>query len=158
MNDLKKKIRKAILDDLPEMQALFVDSISTICINDYTPKQIKVWTSAIENTQKWKDKLSNQYFLIAEIEHKIVGYASLENSNYLDFLYIHKDFQRQGIAKVLYNKIEKEALKRTSKILKSDVSITARPFFEKQGFLVIEPQVNIRQGVEIVNYRMTKLF
>ena len=138
------------------MQKMFVDTISTICKDDYSPEQIKVWTSSIENTQRWTDKLTSQYFLIAELDSKIVGYASLENNNYLDFLYVHKDHQRQGIADKLYSEIEKEAIKRKATVLNSDVSETARRFFEKKGFKTITLQTNIIKDVEIRNYKMTK--
>ena len=103
--------RPAKLGDLGEIQKMFVDTILTICKDDYSPEQIKVWTSSIKNTQRWTDKLSTQYFLIAEFDNKIVGYGSLEDNDYLDLLYIHKDYQRQGIADKLYSEIEKEAIK-----------------------------------------------
>ena len=156
MNNSKISMRLSKLNDLPEMQKMFVDTISTICIDDYTPEQIKVWTSSIENIQRWIDKLTSQYFLIAELDNKIVGYASLENNDYVDFLYVHKDFQRQDNNDRLYTEIENEAIKRKVTILTSDVSETARRFFEKKGFKTIAPQTNIIKNVEIVNYKMTK--
>lgn len=156
MNSSKISIRLSKLSDLNEMQKMFVDTITTICKNDYSPEQIKVWTSSSENTQRWTDKLTSQYFLVADLDNKIVGYASLENSNYLDILYVHKDHQRKGIADKLYAEIEKEAIKRKTTILNSDVSKTARPFFEKKGFKTIAPQTNIIKDVEIINYKMTK--
>ncbi|MBK6265517.1 GNAT family N-acetyltransferase [Marivirga sp. S37H4] len=149
-------IRPSKLDDLKEMQKLFVDTITTICKADYSTEQINVWTSSIENTQRWTDKLTSQYFLVAELGNQIVGYASLENNNYLDFLYVHSDYQRQGIADKLYDEIEKEAIKRKATALHSDVSKTAKPFFEKKGFRTIAPQINIIQGVEIINYKMAR--
>ena len=36
-------------------------------------------------------------------------------------------------------------------------SITARPFFEAQGFVVLTPQVVTVRGVEFVNYRMERI-
>lgn len=156
MNNSKIIIRPSRLRDLTEMQIMFVDTISTICKDDYSLEQIKVWTSSIENKKRWTDKLISQYFLIAELDNKIVGYASLENNNYFDFLYVHKDYQRQGIADRLYSEIEKEAIKRKATILISDVSETAKRFFEKKGFGTIASQINIIKDVEIVNYKMTK--
>lgn len=141
---------------MTEMQKMFVDTIKTICKDDYSPEQIKVWTSSIENTQRWTDKLTSQYFIVAELDNKIVGYASLENNDYIDFLYVHKHYQRQGIADRLYSEIEKEAINRKATVLNSDVSETARRFFEKKGFKTIAPQKNIIKEVEIVNYKMTK--
>ncbi|MEZ5045599.1 MAG: GNAT family N-acetyltransferase [Chitinophagaceae bacterium] len=156
MNNLKISIRLSKLSDLTEMQKMFVDTITAICKDDYSPEQINVWTSSIENTQRWTDKLTSQYFLIAELDNKIVGYASLENNDYVDFLYVHKDYQRQGIADRLYSEIEKEAINRKATVLNSDVSETARLFFEIKGFKTITPQTYIIKGVEIVNYKMTK--
>jgi putative acetyltransferase len=156
MNNSKVSIRLSTLSDLAEMQKMFVDTISTICKDDYSPEQIKVWTSSIENTQRWTDKLTSQYFLIAELDNKIVGYASLENNEYIDFLYVHKDFQRQGIADRLYTEIENEAIKRKATVLTSDVSKTAKHFFEKKGFKTLNEQTNIINAVKIVNYKMTK--
>jgi len=156
MNSSKISIRPALLSDLAEMQTLFVETIEAVCKKDYSPEQIKVWTSSIEHTNRWTDRLQKQYFLIAQIENKIVGYSSLQDKDYLDFLYVHKDFQRQGIADRLYNEIEIEAIKRGSTILNSDVSITAKPFFEKKEFKILLEQKNTINGVEIVNYKMTK--
>ena len=149
-------IRLANISDLTEIQEMFVDTIATICKDDYSPEQIKAWTSSIENTQRWTDILTLQYFLIAELDNKIVGYISLHNNNYIDLLYVHRDYQRQGIADKLYFEIEKEAICNKGTFLHSDVSKTARPFFEKKGFIVLKEQTNIRQGVEIINYKMTK--
>lgn len=156
MNNSKISIRLSKLSDITEMQKMFVDTISTICKDDYSPEQIEAWTSSIENTQLWTDKLTSQHFLIAELDNKIVGFASLENNDYLDFLYVHKDFQRKGIADRLYYEIEKEAIKRKATILNSDVSKTARRFFEKKGFQTIASQTNVIRNVKIVNYKMTK--
>ena len=156
MNNSKISIRFSKLSDLTEMQKMFVDTISTICKDDYSLEQIKVWTSSIENTQRWTDKLTSQYFLVAELDNKIVGYASLENNDYFDLLYVHKDYQRRGIADRLYSEIEKEAIKRKVTVLCSDVSETARRFFEKKGFRTIAPQTNIIKDVAIINYKMTK--
>lgn len=156
MNNPKLSIRSVRPSDLKEIQKLFVDTISTICKDDYSPEQIKAWTSSVENTQRWTNKLNTQYFLVAELNHKIAGFASLENSNYVDFLYVHKDHQRQGIANILYAEIEKEAIKRNAPVLNSDVSKTARRFFEKKGFKTITPQTNVIKDIEIINYKMTK--
>lgn len=79
-----------------------------------------------------------------------------ENNYYLDFLYVHKDHQRQGIADKLYSEIEKEAIKRGETVLHSDVSETARNIFLKKGFKTIAPQTKIINGVEIKNYKMAK--
>jgi putative acetyltransferase len=148
--------RKATLADLKEMQELFVATIKSVCQKEYNEQQIEVWTSGVNNTERWIEVIEKQFVLLALIENKIVGYGTLKDANYIDFFYIHKDFQRQGIADKLLTLLELEAKKRSSKTITSDISITAKPFFEKKGFVVKAKQKNIKSGVELINYKMEK--
>lgn len=150
------RLRFAQYSDLPEMQNLYVDTIRHVCNKDYDAAQIAVWTSSIENAERWHKVLQHQIVIIAEKNNKMVGYGTLDKGNYIDFFYIHKDFQRQGIADKILTQIESQAQKLGHSILSSDVSITARPFFEKKGFTVLKEQQNIRKGIELINYKMEK--
>lgn len=153
---MKIVLRFATLDDLEEMQQLFIETIKEVCKNDYSPQEIECWTSSVKNKERWIQKLTNQYFLIAELNDKIVGYASLENDNYVDLLYVHKNYQQKGIANLLYSKIEIQALKKNVTHLTVDASITAKGFFEKNDYYVLKKQINVIQKVEIINYKMIK--
>lgn len=148
--------RIATLSDLKEMQELYVDTIKNVCQKDYNPAQIEVWISGVKNTERWVEVIQTQFVLLAIIENKIVGYGTLKDKNYIDFFYIHKDFQRQGIADKILAELEIKAKKGNSKIITSDISITAKSFFEKKGFIIKAEQKNIRSGVEIINYKMEK--
>jgi putative acetyltransferase len=75
--------------------------------------------------------LHNQYVVVAENGDKIVGFCLLSEGNYLDLLYVHKDYQGQKIAFELYKIIENEAKRRDSETLTSDVSKTVRAFLRK---------------------------
>ena len=153
---MKIELRHATLNDLNEMQALFVETIISTCSKDYNHEQINVWTFSAENKDGWRTRITNQYFLVAEIDNKIVGYGSLDNGNYLDFLYVHKDFLRKGVANLIYEKLKSESLRLGFDKLTSDVSKTARPFFETKGFKIIRENKNMMNGVEIINYHMSQ--
>jgi putative acetyltransferase len=148
--------RNATILDLKEMQELYIDTIKTVCQKDYNPAQIEVWISGVSNTERWVEVINTQFVLLAIIEDKIVGYGTLKNGNYIDFFYIHKEYQRQGIANKILNKLVLEAKKLHSKTITADVSITAKSFFEKKGFIVKAEQRNVRSGVELINYKMEK--
>ncbi|MDQ6528018.1 GNAT family N-acetyltransferase [Flavobacterium sp. LHD-85] len=150
------KIQKATIADLHEMQDLFVQTIQSVCKNDYNAAQREAWISGVKNTERWITVIETQYVLLAIIENKIAGFATLKDGDYIDFFYIHKDFQRQGIANKLLVALEVEAKNQHSKIITSDISITAKPFFEKKGFVVKAEQKNIRLGVELINFKMEK--
>jgi putative acetyltransferase len=156
---MKYVIRRGQLSDLSELQKLFVDTISEICKADYNEEQIDAWVSDSQsnrNRQRWVSILEKQFVLVIEIKNKIVGFVTLDNGNYIDLFYVHKDHQRQGIANILYKNIEDEARRQNQSSLTSNVSKTARPFFEKVGFEVTKKQTVVRQDVELTNYKMMK--
>lgn len=151
--------RKGLLDDLPEMQKLFVDTITIICKTDYDFNQIEAWTSDTKNNlnkKRWQDIMTKQFVLVTQYVDKIVGFATLDNGNYIDLLYVHKDFQRQGIAQRLLDDIETESRRLKQMTLTSNVSKTARPFFEKNDFKVLTEQNVQVKDVNLTNFKMIK--
>ncbi|RLJ33722.1 putative acetyltransferase [Chryseobacterium sp. 7] len=149
-------IRKGISDDLPEMLQLFTATIDEVCKKDYDLQQLQAWKSGAENEGRWIKVIRDQYVLTAVIENKIVGFCTLDQGNYIDLLFVHKDYQHRGIATMLYQKIEQEALLHHEKELTADVSKTAKIFFEKKGFQVVQEQTVNVKGTSMVNYKMVK--
>ncbi|MCJ0743589.1 GNAT family N-acetyltransferase [Pedobacter montanisoli] len=149
-------IRKGQQHDLAELQKLYVETITTICYADYDKQQIEAWISGVENLQRWNTILTKQIILVAQYADKIVGFATLDRGHYIDLFYVHKDYQRQGIANKLYMNIENIAKQQKQTELISDVSKTARPFFENKGFSVQKEQHVYVKGVELTNYKMIK--
>lgn len=153
---MQLQIRKGVLSELTEIQNLFSETITFVCQNDYDQRQIEVWKSSIENLERCQSLIQNQYFIVAELKDKIVGFTSLDKVNYIDVLFVDKDFQRMGIAQKLFVELENEVKRVNSFVLTSDVSKTVKAFFESNGFTVLAEQVQVRENVEIVNYKMQK--
>jgi len=156
MDNFRISIRVSNLNDLADVLKLFEETVSVVCKNDYSLEQLKVWTSSTKNADRWINKIKSHYLLVAELDKEIVGIASLDNRDYIDLLFVHKDYQRKGIADRLYSEIEKEAIKRKIISLYADVSITAKSFFQKIGYETLKEQKNIKEGIEIINYKMKK--
>jgi putative acetyltransferase len=91
------------------------------------------------------------------IEGKIVGFSSLATDGYLDFMFTHKDYQKHGIAANLLSKMEKKAKDQRNDLIYSDVSITAKGFFERHGYIVEKQQFKKSRNKELINFRMTKI-
>lgn len=95
---MKQKIRKAALDDIPALKALYRNTIMVVNAVDYNTEQVRVWAETCERTDSLAKRIESQFFYVAEWEDgKIVGFASFEEPDYLDMMYVHKDHQRQGI-------------------------------------------------------------
>ncbi len=156
MSSTKPVFRSGRLNDLQEMQQLFVGTIESVCSSDYNHEQIRAWTSGIENEQRWREVLMHQFVLVALIRECIVGFGSLAKGGCIDMLYVHKNFQGKGIATAILKLLEDEALRLHYVKLFSDVSITAKGFFEKAGFKVVNEQLNLRQGIGLMNFKMVK--
>jgi putative acetyltransferase len=149
------KIRPAQTKDLNQICSLFKETVRTICIKDYSKQQIEAWSSAADNKIKWQEKIETQISLVAEEDDKILGIGSLKGGNYIDLFYVHKDFQGIGIATRILQELENKSSINES-ILYSDVSKTAKSFFEKHGYITIKQQNAIVKNVSMINYRMEK--
>jgi putative acetyltransferase len=95
--------------------------------------------------------------VVAEEGGRPVGFAELEPGGHIDRVDVSADHQRRGIARQLLAAIMAEA--RCAGVTRrfTEASITARPFFEAQGFAVFGPQVVTCRGAEFVNYRMERV-
>ena len=150
-------IRVATLSDLDAILALFSQTIQEINAKDYSPAQIRVWSS-LRNEEAWKQKLEAQYFIVKEMDKAIVGFSSLEPDGYLDFLYVHARRQRQGIASELLEAILSKATEQHNAKVWTSSSITAQPFFEKYGFVLTQKEIKHVEGVKFVNAVMERPF
>ncbi len=149
-------LRKGVYDDLPAMLQLFTATIDEVCKKDYDLQQLEAWKSGAENEERWMKVIKDQYVVVAVTETKIAGFCTLDQGNYIDLLFVHKDCQHRGIATLLYRHIEKEALLNNEKKITADVSKTARPFFKKRGFHVVQEQTVHVKGIAMTNYKMVK--
>ena len=146
-------IRDYCTADLPALAQLFFDTVHTINAKDYTPEQLAVWATGTIDKEGWNTSLSAHRTLIAELDGTIVGFADMAEDGYLDRLYVHRAYQRRGIATALCDSLEKSC---TAPLLTTHASITARPFFEKRGWKTVRQQTVVRQGVELTNFVMEK--
>ena len=89
----------------------------------------------------------------AEMDGKIVGFGDMDETGYLDRLYVHKDYQRRGVATAICDALEQRT---KAAEFTTHASITARPFFEKRGYTVAREQQVERRGVWLTNFVMKK--
>lgn len=151
------QIRKATRQDIPALKNLYQGTIMHVNSQHYNPAQVSAWAATGERITSLEKKIKEQYFYVAvTTDNTITGFASVERDGELDMMYVHKDFQGQGIATLLIQQIYDQAAALGLSTLTSYVSITAKPFFEKQGFQVVKMQEVMLGEVGLVNYEMVK--
>ena len=103
------------------------------------------------------DFIENDYFVLAYQANQLIGFASFADGNYLNLLYAHPEFDRKGVASQLLKAIKAEAKRLGYSTLTTHASKTARPFFERKGFVLIQENRKMMDGVELVNFEMTEI-
>jgi len=112
-----------------------------------------VWATGKLDSDRWNKSLLENYSIVAIEGKQIVGFGDIDKTNYLDRLYVHKDFQGRGIATTICDELEKQA---NGEIISVHASITAKPFFEKRGYKVLKEQKVQLEGIFLINYVMEK--
>ena len=138
--------------DCPVLAQLFYDTIHTVNAQDYTPEQLAVWATGEVDLAAWDHSFQTHYSLVAVADGIIVGFGDIDQTGYLDRLFVHKDYQGQGIATALCDNLERQA---PGKIT-THASITAKPFFQKRGYRIVREQHILRQGITLTNFVMEK--
>lgn len=139
--------------DLKEILELFYHTVHSVNAKDYTPQQLDAWTGGTASFEAWNTSLLEHKTFVAAEGGIIIGFGDIDKKGYLDRLYIHKDFQRRGIASTICDALESAV---QVSLITTHASITARPFFEKRGYRVVKEQTVMRMGVSLTNYLMEK--
>ncbi len=152
------RLRIYKIADTEEIIKLFYDTVHEVNIHDYTKEQVDAWAPANIDIEVWIKSLKSKFTYVAEEQGKIIGFGELEANGHIDRFYCHKDFQRKGVGKKILEQIELKANSLGVKKLFTEASITAKPFFENQGFIVIKKQEVERRGQKFINFVMEKHF
>lgn len=146
------KIRNYKPSDCKEMAELFYHTIHTVNAKDYTEEQLNVWATGQVDLEKWNQSFLEHYSIVAVDGDRITGLGDIDETGYLDRLYVHADHQNQCVATAICDALEQTAPGNIT----THASITARPFFEKRGYKVIKEQQVERQGIFLTNFVMEK--
>lgn len=147
-------IRPATKTDLPAIQHIAQQSILVGTIGEYDQAQRCVWAARLADSNHWERIFSSQTLLVAEGNGVLLGFTALDGVDHVDYLYVHPDQFRRGVASHLYQAVETLAKTRGAIRLTSEVSHTARPFFERMGWQIETVQTVYIDGLALTNNRM----
>ena len=146
-------------EDLPAMEQLFYDTVHEVCAADYSEEQLAAWADGHVDSQAWNASFLSHYTMTAWMGDVLVGFADLDegcSAAYLDRLYVHRNYQTQGIGRELAECMERRARTVGAGEITVHASVTARPFFERLGYRVRREQQVVRHGVSLNNFVMSK--
>lgn len=154
-----QKYRTRALDenDIPQMKELFRTTVLHVNSRDYTEEEVKDWASCGESDGRWKELLSDNHYIGAfDTDGHMSGFSSMNREGHLHSMFVHKDCQGRGVATLLLSEAERLAVEYGAEEITCEVSLTARPFFEKKGYEVVRIQKAKARRLELTNFVMRK--
>ena len=149
-------IRSYRAADCPLLAQLFYDTVHTVNARDYSPAQLAAWATGSVDLAAWNRSFLQHHTLVAIDADQIVGFGDMDQDGFLDRLYVHHAFQRRGVARAILQQLEEQAKTRGVTRFTTHASITARPFFERFGYVVLQRNEVVRAGISLTNYTMEK--
>lgn len=147
------ELRKYKPSDCAILTNLFYQTVHCVNSKDYSEEQLNAWVDGNIDLAKWNNSFSSHHTVVAIENDTIVGFGDIDDSCYLDRLYVHKDYQHMGIATAICDYLESFAIGRK---ITTHASITAKPFFLQRGYTIVKEQEVIRRGVAMRNFIMEK--
>ena len=150
------KIRQYNESDARDLWAIFYHTIRHVNSRDYTQTQVEAWAPDNTSPEVWQRKKNAISPFVAEIDGEIVGYTDLQEDGLIDHFFCHHEHQGKGIGRHLIEQVLRVGELQGITRFYSEVSITARPFYEKLGFKVAKEQTVEIRGQKLRNFVMEK--
>ena len=189
--------------DAAATMAVFRDAVIHLAAADYSAEQIAVWAGRTGTIEQWNARRTAVHTWVAvdrgaadghlrrwdcdgdcTDSGAVVGFINVDDSGYIDMLFVAPHCARQGVATALLGAVERFAAARGTEgsaedgtgydagrgirrsaegctgegigELRVHASITARPFFERHGFRVVAIRHPHIGRVAFVNYLMVR--
>ncbi|MCY7324647.1 MAG: GNAT family N-acetyltransferase [Microbacteriaceae bacterium] len=147
-------IRRYRAADASATLSVFLLAVRKTASAHYDARQVAVWAPDDIDLAEWGRTRAAVATRVAEIDGHVVGFTDLDGAGHVDMLFVHPSFGRRGVASALFETVLADARRVGLTTLTVDASLTARAFFERNGFVVVAQQHVERNGVRLTNFRM----
>jgi N-acetylglutamate synthase-like GNAT family acetyltransferase len=134
---MNPSIYKASLENFSHIQALISKSARLLQSQYYKKSEIE---TALELVSGIEELIAAGSFLVAEYENKIIGCGGwaidISESQKAEIrgFFVHPDYARRGVAKLLLTTCENECLHKGIQTLYLTATLSGEPFYKKCGF------------------------
>ena len=142
--------------DLSGVIETYTASIRSLAAPYYTEEQLAAWAPIPQDKGRSQERLKDLHTIVSVVDGFVAGFVSYTNSGYLDFLFTHPTFARRGIATSLYHCAEAALIRLRVRTIRTHSSLAARPFFDRQGFVVDTDETVKCRGTYLRRFAMHK--
>ncbi|NLS19295.1 GNAT family N-acetyltransferase [Rhizobium sp. P40RR-XXII] len=134
---------------------IFLRAIREVASADYSPAQIAAWAK-VEDAEVWAQHRASRPTWLAMDGSLPIGFTDLKSDGCLDMMFVSPDYRGKGVASLLLATVERAAREQGVQRIFTEASLTARPFFEHKGFVVVTAQQVEKHGQILSNFLMEK--
>ncbi|UXA00041.1 GNAT family N-acetyltransferase [Vibrio splendidus] len=151
------RIRNYQASDDKALWEIFFYTVRNVNVRDYSQQQVEAWAPSSFEFALWQKRMNGLQPFVAELDGRVVGYTDLQPNGLIDHFFCHHEYQGKGVGRALMDHVFSVGRVRGVSRYFSEVSITARPFYEHLGFKVVNEQEVEMRGVKLTNYVMEKV-
>jgi putative acetyltransferase len=149
-------LRPYLAADAKRCAEIFRSSIEELAADDYDEEQREAWAARADDERGFGARLGEALTLLATVEGRVAGFASLKGNEEIDMLFVDPGFARQGVGRTLVDALMKLAQARGAKRLTAEASDVAKPLFERLGFTAEQRNLASIGDQWLANTTMTK--
>lgn len=126
---------------------------------DYNPEQVVAWAPIGRDATgraDWAKRRAAAQTIVAVEDGQIAGFSDLVGGTLVDMLFVDPTFGGRGVGSLLLQTVIALAQTAGAAYVETHASITARPVFERHGFVVVSHETPVIRGVELTNFRMRR--
>ena len=153
---LMVEIRPYRPEDLAAVSRVFYDAVHIGAARAYSDKERWAWAPHLPLAERWGPRLLRQAVLVAWRDRPVGFFAFRLEDGYIDLAYVDPKVQGQGAAYAIYSQVEDQVRRAGAQGMTTEASLVARPFFERQGWVVTKAQIVEQRGAELRNFKMLK--
>lgn len=140
---------------LKTLWQLFYRAVHAIDCRDYNHDQRHAWAPDCFDQSLWQRWRTSTRPFIACNGNTIIGYADIQKQGLIDHFFVAPDWQNKGIGQQLMTKLLSQPLT-VNCHPHANVSLIAKPFFEKNKFEVIcQQSIKINDQL-LTNFKMQR--
>jgi len=137
-----------------QITELFYQAVHAIDSAIYSISQKNAWAAKPINYKQWRERLAVKKPFVILDNQLVVGFIELEEDGHIDCLYVHPQYQGQGVATQLVTYVIAQAKNKGLTTLYVEASIVAKSLFEQCHFTVTKQNTVIRNDISLINFSM----
>jgi putative acetyltransferase len=130
------ELRAYTASDAEATALIFLRAVRQTATVHYSPEQVAAWAANYGDPDSWAAARAAAQTQLAVIDGRVAGFTDLDEHGYVHMLFVDPDFGRRGVASALLASVVALARQRGLPALTTFASLTSRPVFERQGFVV----------------------